>query len=173
MSKKNDDPPLTLVDPDKMMVILIIACVITLIAFVLVFRTAKVEKDIDFEYYRNEVENSLQITKREYLLAQAPPYLMTEHTITATITAYNPVEEQCDSTPLITASGKTVREGYIACPAWLPFGTDVFIDGKKYTCEDRMSKKHPNRFDIMMWDYEEAIEFGKQIKEIIYYKLVK
>ena len=173
MSKKNDDPPLTLVDPDKMMVILIIACAITLIAFVLVFRTAKVEKDIDFEYYRNEVENPLQITKREYLLAQAPPYLLSEHKVLANITGYSSSVDECDSTPFITASGTRTRDGIIAAN-WLEIGEIISIDGEYYINEDRMNSRYGfPHIDIWFPSKQEAKEFGRQTKEIIYYKLVK
>ena len=82
--------------------------------------------------------------------------------VEATITKYNPVPAQCDSTPDITASGKKVREGIIACPEWLPFGTKVEIKGKTYTCEDRMAERyrHQWRFDILTFDEREAKKWG-------------
>ncbi len=88
----------------------------------------------------------------------------------AWVTAYNPTVHQCDDTPRITASGKRVKEGFIACPRWIPFGTQVEIDGNWYECQDRMNPKYSNRFDILMWSKQEAKNWGKQYHEIeIYY----
>ena len=91
--------------------------------------------------------------------------------VLAVITAYNPVPEQTDDTPHITASGERVREGIVACPVWLEFGTIVEIDGKLYECADRMHPRYwyQNRFDILMWDYREAKKWGKQIKVVKIY----
>ena len=89
--------------------------------------------------------------------------------IYATITAYNPTEAQCDNTPDIMASGARVYEGAIACPRELAFGTQVEIDGIIYTCEDRTAKRYNGRYDILMFDYQEAIEWGRQEKEVLIY----
>jgi len=90
--------------------------------------------------------------------------------ILATITAYNPTKEQCDQDPDIMASGKRVYEGSVACPRELEFGTVVRIDGKWYVCEDRTSKRYDGRFDLLMFNKREAIEFGRQKKEVEIYK---
>ena len=44
------------------------------------------------------------------------------------------------------------------------------IDGKDYTCEDRMNIRYTDRFDIWFGSYAEAIDFGLQIKTIKIYK---
>lgn len=90
------------------------------------------------------------------------------------LTAYNPVWWQTDSTPLITASNKKVEEGMIACPTWLNFGDWVYYNGEYYTCEDRMNKKKAkgNYFDILMFDYHEAIEFGVKKETVLIYKFI-
>jgi len=90
-------------------------------------------------------------------------------TITATITGYNAEVGQTDATPNIMASGKNVYVGAIACPRKYPFGTKVEIDGIIYTCEDRLNIKYDNRFDIYFESYEDAINWGKQTKQIIIY----
>ena len=116
------------------------------------------------------VEKEISLS-RCFLIAQAPPYIYTEKKVVACLSAYNPVEAQCDSTPDITASGKKVRVGYVANNC-LPFGTIVKIDGEHYEVQDRMNKRYGcEHFDILMWDEQEAIAFGRQIKEITYYKL--
>lgn len=86
--------------------------------------------------------------------------------ITAVVTSYSSEPEQTDSTPEITASNKQVRDGFAACPYRYPFGTGIVIEGKRYVCEDRMSRKFPDRFDIWSPSKEAAIEWGKRITTI-------
>jgi len=82
------------------------------------------------------------------------------------VSAYNPVEGQTDGDPLIMASGKIVYDGAIACPRWLDFGTKVEILGRIYICEDRMNIRYNNHFDIMMWSYQDAMDFGRKTLEV-------
>lgn len=88
--------------------------------------------------------------------------------INATVTMYTIDPNETDDTPTITASGELVRHGTIACPIHLPFGTEVEIKGKKYTCNDRMGKRyrHDNYFDIWVPEKEIAIEHGRQKMEV-------
>ena len=46
----------------------------------------------------------------------------------AVVTAYTSRIEECDGDPFITASGERVRDGGIACPRHLEFGTRIEID---------------------------------------------
>jgi len=166
--KQPEPPP----DHPNLMFWFNLTWILMIIALFFAFRTAKVEPDYQFDDCRNEGQNALQITKSS-ILSQAPPYLFTEHKVLANLSAYNPVEEQCDSTPDITASGKYVREGYVANNC-LPFGTIVKIDGKYYEVQDRMNKRYNSCcecFDILMWNEDEAKIFGRQYKEVIIYKL--
>ena len=95
--------------------------------------------------------------------------------LTGEFTAYNPTQSQCDSTPRITASQKQIKEGMIACPSKYKFGTKIEIEGLGvYTCEDRMNirydcfrqkggcKEEKFYFDIVLEDYNKAINFGRQ-----------
>ena len=90
--------------------------------------------------------------------------------IVAEITAYNPLPEQTDDTPFIMASMERVFEGAVACPRDLPFDTEVEILGKRYICKDRMNIRYKNHFDIFMFSYEDAIQFGRQLLEVKIYK---
>lgn len=87
--------------------------------------------------------------------------------------AYNADPRQTDSTPTIMASNKTIYEGAIACPRKYRFGTQVEINGKFYTCEDRMNIRYENKeyehFDILMSSYTAAKNFGRQKLEITVY----
>jgi len=70
------------------------------------------------------------------------------------ITAY------CDKG--IMASGLEVYDGAIACPRNIPLKTKIEILNKTYTCEDRLNKRFPYRYDIWMEDCSDAIIWGKQ-----------
>ena len=80
----------------------------------------------------------------------------------AQFTAYNAEAAQTDSTPLITASGQMVNELIVANNC-LPFGTKIQVNNQVYEVQDRMHKRFGcDNFDIFMWDYQEAVKFGKQ-----------
>jgi 3D (Asp-Asp-Asp) domain-containing protein len=68
--------------------------------------------------------------------------------------------------PFITASGKRVEQGTLACPRKYPFGTKVIIDQEIYDCRDRLALKYDDRFDIWMPSKKLALEWGKQIRVI-------
>jgi len=80
------------------------------------------------------------------------------------ITAYSSTTWQTDSTPLITASGASVKEGVVA-NNMLPFGTKIRIPeiygDKIFVVEDRMSwKKGHYHLDIWFPEYWQAKYFG-------------
>lgn len=100
--------------------------------------------------------------------------------IPVTITAYNPVVEQTDSTPLIAASGKTVFSGMIALSKDLEqdfgfqFGDKIKLyqfgifdlvlelcEIGTYQFEDRMHGRWRRRADILMLSKKRAKMFGK------------
>lgn len=67
----------------------------------------------------------------------------------------------------IMASGLEVYNGSIACPRSIPLKTRVEIDGIEYICEDRLSVRYDNRFDIWQQDLFSAIQWGIREKEVI------
>ena len=76
----------------------------------------------------------------------------------AECSAYTPYD--CGT---ITATGENVHVGGVACN-FLPFGTVVVIDGKEYVVNDRCGID--NCIDIFTESYEDAIQFGRQYKEV-------
>lgn len=83
--------------------------------------------------------------------------------IIAEVTKYSAIET-CGET-CVTASG--VHPGpnrTLACPRSIQLGTRVNIDGRWYTCEDRLNLRYDSRFDIYAGasqsDYEEALKWG-------------
>ena len=86
-----------------------------------------------------------------------------------TLTVYNPVESQCDDTPLITANGTKIdleklKKGEIKYCAVsrdllseIPYGSIIYIEGHgEYEVVDTMNKRFKNRVDILQ-DVDESI----------------
>src|SRR3989344_2363173 len=73
------------------------------------------------------------------------------------VTPYNSIPEQTDSTPFITATGTTVRDGVIASN-YLPIGTKVrfpdLFGSKVFVVEDRMNQRYHKRIDIWSEDVQ-------------------
>jgi 3D (Asp-Asp-Asp) domain-containing protein len=85
--------------------------------------------------------------------------LQAEH---ATVTAYSSSPDETWGDPFITASGRRVFDGLVACPREIPFGTKVRIGDRDYECHDRLHPKYDDRFDIWMSSKDAALQFGKQ-----------
>lgn len=95
-------------------------------------------------------------------IGEPPPLPMPEREKSGIFTAYNADVAQTDDTPMITASGQRVSDGIIANNC-LPFGTRIVVNRRVYEVQDRMNKRYEcENFDIFMWDYQEAKEFGVQ-----------
>jgi 3D (Asp-Asp-Asp) domain-containing protein len=92
--------------------------------------------------------------------------------VIAEVSAYNNYASQTWGDPNLMASGRRVFEGAIACPSWLEFGTIVEINGRQYVCEDRMNIRYRNGnyFDIFLYSYQEAKQFGRQSLPVIIYR---
>lgn len=93
--------------------------------------------------------------------------------VITTVTAYNPVPEQTDSTPCITASGKNVcdQKMNVIAANWLPFGTKVqipdYFGERVFEVQDRMNARYSDRVDVLMYDLAEAKEFGKRRLRVV------
>ena len=84
----------------------------------------------------------------------------TKFTINSSAYASSPY--QTDSTPCITAAGTRVRNGVVASN-FLPMGTILEIQGKRYIVEDRMNARYKGYFvDLWFPSTSEALEFGRK-----------
>lgn len=85
------------------------------------------------------------------------------------VTAYCHCVKCCGKSNGITASGVKAVEGVTiaADTKVLPFGTKVIIDGNTYTVQDRGGAIRGNRIDIYFNSHEKALQYGKQLKEVI------
>ena len=89
-------------------------------------------------------------------------------TETYTITAYCPCVKCCGKTDGITATGTKATEGRTIAvdPDKIPYGTEVIIDGQIYIAEDCGGAIKGNKIDIYFESHEEALEWGRQEKEV-------
>ncbi len=84
------------------------------------------------------------------------------------VSGYNPVPEQTDASPCITASGKNICESEVDVIAanWLKFGTKVripdYFGDRIFTVEDRMNKRYPHNTDVLFYDKGEARALGRR-----------
>jgi 3D (Asp-Asp-Asp) domain-containing protein len=84
-----------------------------------------------------------------------------------TVTAYSSSPDETWGDPFITASGRRVFDGLVACPRKLPFGTRVQIGHRQYDCYDRLHPKYDDRFDIWMPSKHAALEFGARKLQVV------
>jgi len=111
----------------------------------------------------------------EYVSSVAPSEVVT-------LTTYTPTAEECDSTPLITASGFKINESnpkrhrIIAVSRDLKrkykFGTKLRIKGAgkydgTYTVRDVMNKRYTKRIDILVGKTDKQTK----VKKVKVYKL--
>ena len=148
----------------NVLIILIIAGILT---GVLVFGIIKIQKT-KAESSSNPLSIlELSITQGNSLLSvsnRSLPEPQIIQRINMVITAYSSTPWETDSTPYITASGKTVKEGIIANNL-LAFGTKVRIPelygDKIFTVEDRMNRrKGYYHLDIWFPEHWQAKDFG-------------
>jgi len=86
--------------------------------------------------------------------------------LTVISSAYASSPYQTDATPCITAAGTTVRPGVVATN-FLPLGTIVSIEDKKYIVEDRMNSRYNGYYlDIWFSSTREALDFGRKKLDI-------
>jgi len=85
-------------------------------------------------------------------------------------TSYNPVEEQCDPWPWMTASGALVVPGYTIAvdPEYWDLGTKFYIEGIGVVkATDTGGKvKGRNRFDFLVFDHSFALNLGRWLTRV-------
>jgi hypothetical protein len=82
---------------------------------------------------------------------------------TAEVTAYSSSPDETWGDPFITASGRRVHDGVVACPRRFAFGAQFRIDSRIYTCWDRLHPRFDHRFDIWKPSKQEALKFGRRV----------
>jgi 3D (Asp-Asp-Asp) domain-containing protein len=87
---------------------------------------------------------------------------------TYTLTAYCNCARCCGRAGGKTASGTTPKAEYTIAvdPKVIPYGTAVWIRGKKYVAEDCGGGVRGKHIDIFFDSHSEALKFGKQKAEV-------
>lgn len=126
----------------------------------LIFLNGEKDNSLNLKY------TSLSTTQGNSLLPVASPEnpLVPVQKIKVVVTAYSSTIAQTDSTPFITASGSSVKDGIVANNL-LPFGTKIRIPeiygDRVFVVEDRMNwRKGYYHVDIWFPEYWQAKEFG-------------
>jgi 3D (Asp-Asp-Asp) domain-containing protein len=83
------------------------------------------------------------------------------------LTAYCPCE-YCTDGDWITATGTKATEGRTVAvdPTIIPYGTEIFIAGKKYIAEDCGGVIKGKRIDVFFESHTDALEFGKRYANV-------
>lgn len=77
------------------------------------------------------------------------------------VTAYCPCAKCCGKTNGITASGRKATANHtVAAPSTFAFGTQIVMNGKTYTVEDRGGAIQGNRIDLFVNTHAEALAWG-------------
>ena len=113
--------------------------------------------DIEAKEYQNKLS---AWKEKQAALWEALP----KGKFTINASAYTAAADECGKSDGVTASGVKVKEKRtLACPANMPFGTKISIEGMGvYTCEDRGSAIVDNHVDIYVATKTEAFAFGRK-----------
>ena len=146
--------------------IIIFHYILVLLGFLLLVSAIFCILGPNIKYISNEIIY-IENTEKSCKLIKFPPYTLYgygTYFIYVRTTAYSSTIDQTDSTPFITASGTTVRDGVVACN-FLKFGTKIrfpeIYGHKIFIVEDRMADNA--MIDIWFPDRQSALNFGKQV----------
>lgn len=107
------------------------------------------EKEIVTKEPEKKTETKPAPTVEKKKVISAPKKINSSGEWIATVTGYNSLAAQTDSTPCVGAGGYICgRKDVVACPPALALGTWVQIDNKPYECMDRTHPRYGDRFDI-------------------------
>jgi len=121
-------------------------------------------------FKEKEIKKEEYISLNKFFVGEIKPVVVPYYYVLGVITAYSSTPEETDDTPFVTASGSYVGGGVIANNCF-SFGTVIEIENEFYEVQDRMSERYDcERFDIWKEGKKEALEFGKQTKEVVIYK---
>ena len=129
-----------------------------------------VEPEIEEIHHHHSYYINQEVIASEPLLTSLGEY---------TVTAYCGCEECCGiwgqnrTDGIVYGAGMDeLKQGIsIATSKEFPFGTNLIIDGQEYTVQDRIANWVVERYegkiiDVYFSNHEEAVKFGKQIKEV-------
>ena len=109
------------------------------------------------------VENSVENVEKSVIEETQPQYI--EKVVT--ITAYCPCPK-CTDGDGITSTGAAPKQGRTVAvdPKYIPYGTEIIIDGHSYIAEDCGGAIKGEKLDIFFDSHEKAKLFGVQKKVV-------
>jgi 3D (Asp-Asp-Asp) domain-containing protein len=111
------------------------------------------------------VENSVESVENTTIeTTTQPPYTEKE----MVLTAYCSCVECCGKSDGITATGTLAKQGRTIAvdPRYIPYGTEVIIDGVTYIAEDCGGAIKGDRIDVFFSNHQDALNFGVQNKMV-------
>lgn len=138
---------------------------IILFVLLIVFLLTSVFKEKVPVYEKiTDVENSVESVEKCVIEETQPQYI--EKVVT--ITAYCPCGEICTDGDGITSTGVIPKQGRTVAvdPKYIPYGTEIIIDGHSYIAEDCGGAIKGDRLDLFFDSHEEAELFGVQKKVV-------
>lgn len=164
-------------DEDKLVEGLAVTTIIALILFIWwLVSLPKIPEHKEVEETTQIVENSVESVEKVSFEIETTEKTYTE--MEMIITAYCPCEKCCGvyatnrqkdekgNAIVLTASGKEAKTGRTVAvdPRYIPYGTEIIIDGQTYIAEDCGGAIKGDRLDIYFDCHSEAVIFGKQTK---------
>lgn len=153
-------------DEDKFIEILAVIAVFAIILFAMwLISVPKVPNYTKVEETTQIVENSVESVEKCIFVPEETQPTYTEKEMT--ITAYCSCAKCCGKSDGITASGTKAKQGRTIAvdPRYIPYGTEVIIDGVTYIAEDCGGAiRGENRIDVFFSSHEQALNFGRQTK---------
>ena len=151
-------------DEDKIIDVLAVVAIFAFIAFMLWLASVPRAYENNNPETTQVVENSAEIVENVKIEVETTEKAYTEKEMI--ITAYCPCAKCCGETNGITASGTKAKQGRTVAvdPRYIPYGTEIIIDGQTYIAEDCGGAIKGERLDIYFDSHSEALNFGKQTK---------
>lgn len=159
-------------DEDKIIDVLAVVIIFAFIAFMCwLVSVPRVTVNNEPETTRI-VENSVESVEKVKIEVETTEKTYTEKEMI--ITAYCPCAKCCGAYAtnrkkdengndiVLTASGKQAEAGRTVAvdPRYIPYGTEIVIDGKTYVAEDCGGAIKGDRIDIFFDDHTSALGFG-------------
>lgn len=149
-------------DEDKIIDILAVIFIFAIIFFAMwLISVPKVPNYTKVEETTQVVENPVE--KCIFVPKEAQPAYTEKEMV---LTAYCSCAKCCGKSDGITASGTKAKQGRTIAvdPRYIPYGTEVVIDGVTYIAEDCGGAIKGNRIDLFFDSHSEALNFGRQTK---------
>jgi 3D (Asp-Asp-Asp) domain-containing protein len=149
------------IDYSQVAIVLLVAALVTLFILLLTLLAPRPATAGDITRTARRLPPAIPVDKVTTRSSEPIAILICE------ITAYSPTVAECDTSPLVTASGKRVYVGDIAADLRvLPFGSIVIIPnyngGDPCTVIDTGGAIKGAKLDVFFWKSDEGVHWGRR-----------